>query len=565
MIEAAGGILIFSVLGLLQDSSSGMARSLIRAIEFIFPDLSGTHVNVVLLSASAGFFVVRSLTLIGLAYAQARIAQSEGVRVARDLVSGYLAADYEFHLSAEPSVLIRNVMLAVDNVVLRFLMPMSRILSESLAVLALTTVLLFSAPVVTLVAAAGIGSVAWVVMRVYRPRFLILGRENQDLSATLIANVTESFEGIRDVIVTGSRWQYLEDFMVARKRLARTRVLTVLYGAVPRYVIETLLVVGILAFLALEVARGATEESIALIGLFSYTALRTLPAVNRITQAVNEIRYSKAAVDDVLSAGAANRGRSVRRPDPVERLQFSSDISVSEVSFGYAGSDRLILDGVDMTIRAGESIGIAGPTGSGKSTLIDLMLGLLRPSEGSVRIDNQDLGDVIERWHQTIGVVSQKVFTANASLMRNIALAGREGDVDIDRVWRCIEIAQLEQLVASLPDGIETLIGGAGVRLSGGERQRVAVARALYRDPSVLFLDEATSAIDGTTESRLTEALGSDNPSRTLITVAHRLNTLLTCDRIYVLLDGRIDAVGTYDELVSADGLFARMSERRHR
>lgn len=560
-LEAAGGLLIFGVLGLVQEGDSTVGELLTDFIQTVLPNLPDSDVNLVLLVGSAVFFVVRSVALLGLIYLQGRISQSEGARLSTDLVSGYLSADYEFHLSSDPSVLIRNVMVSVDNITLRFLLPISRIVSESLSVMALVAVLLFSAPGITLIAALAIGLIAWIVMRIVRPRLIEIGRENQDLSGYLIGNLTESLEGVRDVIVTGSRWRYLQEFGRSRFRLAKVRVRNMTLASVPRYVVETLLIVGVLGFLAFEVSQDATGESIALIGLFAYTALRTLPAVNRVNQAVNDMRVSRAAVDDVIEDMQTVKGRAVRPPKRVEPLDFSNSIVIDGVSFRYRGAERMILDRLALEVRAGESVGIAGPTGSGKSTLVDIILGLLHVTAGEVRIDGMPMDRVVDRWHRTVGVVSQKVFLANTSLLRNIALTESDDQVDRERAALCVEIAQLGDLVGKLEHGLDTRVGGTGVRLSGGERQRVAVARALYRSPKVLLLDEATSAIDGATEANLIEAVLSDDPDRTLIMVAHRINTLRHCDRIVVMLDGRIDAIGSYEDLMSAGGVFARMSQ----
>jgi len=559
-IEAIGALLVFSVLALVQSEESGIGPGLLKLLQGLFPSASESQITIALLAATSTFFLLRSGILIGLTYAQSRIAQSEGLRLSRDLVGGYLSADYEYHLSSDPSVLVRNIIVSVDDATIGFLVPVSRVFSETLATAALVSVLVVSAPFVTLLGAGGIGIATWVVMRIVRPRFHAIGRQNQDLKQGILASLSESFEGIRDVIVTGSRWRYLDEFVSARKDLARARYLRATYETLPRYTVETLLVVGVLVFLAVEVSLEASQESIALIGLFSYAALRTLPAVNQITQAINRIRYAQAAVEDVLADLDTVPNREIIQRQSFEPFPFETSIELNSVTFKHSGSERTILDDVGFTIRAGESVGIVGSTGSGKSTLIDIILGLLAPTRGEVLIDRQNLGEVVPRWHQTIGVVSQTVFLANASLAKNIAFTGSDDSLNVERVIACIRIAQIEQLLDSLPEGMDTIIGGTGTRFSGGERQRVAVARALYRRPDVLLLDEATSALDSATESALIEAIRVDDPDRTVITVTHRLHTLLNCDMIVVLEDGRVSGIGTYSQMLATNATFRKMA-----
>lgn len=559
-IEAISGLLIYGILELVQGGESRVGDLLEQAVATVAPTASNTQAIFALLVASAGFFVVRAFVLVLLTYAQSRLTQSEGVRISSRLVSGYLSADYEYHLSVDPSVLIRNVTVSVDDATLRYLVPLARVFSESLTVVALVSVLLLSAPLVTLIAASSLGATVWVVMRIVKPKFYAIGRRNQDITSRLLKILAESFDGIRDAIVTGSRWNYLQGFTNTRADQARVRVASATYQAIPRYVVETVLMVGVLAFLAFEVSRGAAGTSVALIGLFAYTALRTLPAVNRINQSVNSIRASQAAVDDVLEDLREAPDVTITRPDDVEPLELRDSVKAESISFRYGGSDRLVLDRVDLAIGVGESVGIAGPTGSGKSTLVDILLGLLKPELGVVLVDGQPMDQLVPRWHSAIGVVSQRVFLANASFAGNIALASAVEDYDRERIEQCVRIAQLQPLVDELPDGLDTLIGGTGIRLSGGEGQRVALARALYRNPQVLFMDEATSAIDGSTEAALIDAVRSDNPDRTLVMIAHRVNTLVDCDRIIVLLDGRIAETGTYKELMASSELFAGMA-----
>jgi ATP-binding cassette subfamily C protein len=294
--------------------------------------------------------------------------------------------------------------------------------------------------------------------------------------------------------------------------------------------------------------------------------------LQRITQSVNSIRTSSAVIDDLsedlrqvqdwaASLAAQEPVEEVRRGDTIE--PFRGRLVLEGVHFSYAPDEpgiRPAVRGVDLTVQRGEFLGICGPTGGGKSTLLDLMVGLLQPTSGRIIVDGRELDAAPTWWWSQLGVVSQQVFLTDDTLRRNIAFGVPRDAVDEVRLVRCVERAQLEEMVADLPHGLDTIVGERGIRLSGGQRQRVAVARALYREPPVIVLDEGTSALDGATEARVIAALDEVSPDRTLIAVAHRLDTLRGADRIIIVAEGRIQASGPYDELMRTSPLFRELA-----
>jgi ATP-binding cassette, subfamily B, bacterial PglK len=286
--------------------------------------------------------------------------------------------------------------------------------------------------------------------------------------------------------------------------------------------------------------------------------IRLQPSLRRIMIAANNLKFGQAAVDDVSAdVTLIESGPDLpQRPDPVVR-PLRDRISVDHVTFHYEGADLPALHDVSLVLHKGTALGICGPTGGGKSTFVDVIVGLLRPTTGRVLVDGRDIHDELREWQQQLGVVSQSVFLLDASLRQNVALGVAEREIDQERVVEAIRLAQLEDFVDALPDGLDTEVGERGVRISGGQRQRVAIARALYRRPSVLVFDEATSALDTETEGQLVTDLERLRGERTLIMVAHRLSTVRYCDRIVVVEDGRISDAGTFDELARRHKLFA--------
>jgi ABC-type multidrug transport system fused ATPase/permease subunit len=316
----------------------------------------------------------------------------------------------------------------------------------------------------------------------------------------------------------------------------------------------------VLAFLVISERRGGGDgDTVAVLGVFAYAALRLLPSVNRIVLNLGYLRFGSAAVQVVTSELALVRTRPPRAAEPAP-LSFELSIRLEDVSIRYTTSGPEVLQHVDLEVPKGSSLGIVGPTGGGKTTIVDLLLGLLPPSAGRVSIDGVDVHENERAWQQLIGLVPQSIFIVDDTLRRNVALGTDDDAIDEACLREAIELAQLEDLVASLPDGLDTTVGENGSRLSGGQRQRVAIARALYRHPQVLIFDEGTSALDPITEADLVVSLENLRERHTLIAVAHRLTTVRACDQIIVVRYGGIAARGTYDELLIQDPSFRRMA-----
>jgi ABC-type multidrug transport system fused ATPase/permease subunit len=300
-----------------------------------------------------------------------------------------------------------------------------------------------------------------------------------------------------------------------------------------------------------ESASGGSTVSV--LALFAYTGFRVIPSLNRIMLHVGVLREAHPWVATMDADMRALRPPAPR-PFTHEPPMLADAIVCDEVSFHYDEGGPPALDRVSLTIRRGQSVGIVGPTGAGKSTLVDVLLGLLTPTSGRVLVDGLPLAGREQAWQRQIGYVSQEVYLLDDSLRRNIAFGIPDSAVDEARLASAIALARLDAMVASLPQRMETLVGENGARLSGGQRQRVAIARALYHDPAVLFFDEATAALDNQTEREVTEAIAAVHGTRTVIAIAHRLSTVKTCDQLIYLKDGRVAAIGTYQELLADPG-----------
>jgi ATP-binding cassette subfamily C protein len=317
--------------------------------------------------------------------------------------------------------------------------------------------------------------------------------------------------------------------------------------------VEAVLIVSML--LTVLLASGQSSgESVSVLALFAYAGFRAVPSANRIMLNVGYLREGRPYVRALAQDLDVLRHTPPRPHGPEPVVEFHESLACERVGFTYEDAARPALENVNLRIRRGESIGIVGPTGSGKSTLVDVLLGLLRPTSGLVLLDGEDLRGRERAWQRLIGYVPQEPYLLDDSLRRNIAFGMPDPLIDEQRLARACTLAQLDDFIRQLPEGVETTVGEAGVRLSGGQRQRVAIARALYHDPAVLVFDEATAALDNQTEREVTRAIAALQGQRTVIVIAHRLTTVEKCDRLIFLQDGRIAAVGRYEDLMRNPG-----------
>jgi len=293
--------------------------------------------------------------------------------------------------------------------------------------------------------------------------------------------------------------------------------------------------------------------------LLALVALRLIPSVNRIANAVLSIRWGVPALDavhadiELLESAESSERRSPKLSD-----DFQREIEFVGVSYRYPGAAKESLRDVTLKIRKGSSVGLVGPSGAGKTTAVDVLLGLLEPASGQVLVDGRDIWEDIVAWRRQIGYIPQHVYLSDDSIRRNIAFGVPDEEIDTPSLLAAVEAAQLSDLVGSLPKGLDTLVGERGIRLSGGQRQRIGIARALYRNPPVLVMDEATSALDHETEQEIVKALEFLRGTRTMIIIAHRLTTVANCDELVVLRDGELSTRGRYDDLQYVQASLAR-------
>jgi ABC-type multidrug transport system fused ATPase/permease subunit len=502
-----------------------------------------------LLFIAAGAFVFRGVLSVFSVYAQNRVVQNAGAAVSARVHRQYLQAPYRFHLTRSSSESVRTVLWSVDQATQSALNPIISAIAQTFITVMLLALLISLAPLLSIAAIVVLAGGLGLVMTIVQPKLGRLGKLSEDTIQALLASVRDSFDSVRDIKAYRAEGYFDLRFKRHRRVIANLRINKNVLDQIPGVTLEFIVVLGLLILIGVAQSDDSFAEFIPVLGAFGYATLRIVPSLNKIVASANRLKFGHQAVLNVQN----DLRSAIPEPTPPPVAQasgplFTDSIMLSQLSFTYPDADRRALDNVDLEIRRGEMLAIAGGSGSGKSTLADVILGLLEPESGSIAIDGSEV--LPPGWHRRIGIVSQSVVLLDASVRENVAFGAGDA-ADDARVLRALERARLGEWLARLPSGLDTMVGESGKLVSGGERQRVAIARSLYRQPDLLILDEATSALDGATEAGLIETLTELSSELTTIIVSHRIAPIQAADRVALMEDGRITAVGPFASLVS--------------
>lgn len=496
-----------------------------------------------------GVYLVKALFMALLAWRQTRFAFGVQAQLSQRLFTIYLRQPYTFHLQRNSAQLMRNITGGVGMFTGSGIQPGMMLFTESLVVLGLCSLLLIVEPVGALIVVSVLGAAAWGFYRLTRGRIARWGEARQYHDGLSFQHLQQGLGGAKDVKLLGREADFLEQYRMHNAQSARVGQLQATLQQLPRLWLELLAVSGLAILVISMLAQGrALETVLPTLGLFAAAAFRLMPSVNRILGAMQSLRYGSSAIDTLHAELGLTTPEVVGAHSPV--TPFHVDLALSQVTYVYPGAAKPALKSISLAIQRGESVGFIGASGAGKSTLVDILLGLLTPDKGEVRMDGCDIQVNLRNWQDQIGYVPQSIFLTDDTLRRNVAFGLPNEQIDDAAVQRAIKAAQLEEFVASLPDGLETIVGERGIRLSGGQRQRIGIARALYHDPAVLVLDEATSSLDTATEQGVMQAVRALHGSKTVIIVAHRLSTVEHCNRLYRLHEGKVVEEGTPSAMV---------------
>lgn len=567
-LEAFGAALVYLLVALISTPDASVTLPVIGDVASYFPGLTPREIKIVFALGVGVFFVVRAGVVLAQKYVTDRLVNNAKALVAGEMLDGYLSLPYLFHTQRSSADLIRNTYQGTTKLVQGVVMPVLSMATEILLAVSLLTTLIVLAPQAMLITTVGLTVTVLLIQRVVRPRLIDLSRETEAASGESIGAIQQALGGIRDIKLLRREDAFARVHLKARFDIARANYKSSVLSAISPLAIETSLILAIVAvFVLTTTGDGGVERTLATLAVFAYVGLRLQPILQRMIGFINQLNKSQGVVELLTTDRELIRDWREQVASEPQRTNsdgphtFADTIRFDHVDFAYATDGPAVLRDVTLEIRRGEFIGICGPTGGGKSTLVDLLVGLLQPTGGTVSVDGEPLGRRPLWWWDRLGVVSQQVFLTDDTLRNNIAFGEQVGGrIDEQRMARCVERAQLGPVVAQLEHGLDTLVGERGVRLSGGQRQRVAIARALYREPEVLVLDEGTSALDGATERALVAAIDEATHERTLIAIAHRISTIRDADRILVIAAGRVQDIGTHDELLDRNELFRALA-----
>jgi ABC-type multidrug transport system fused ATPase/permease subunit len=518
------------------------------------------HADLVLVLGLAmiTLFVIRSASTYWIEQKRLRYAFAKQTQLRVRLMNAYLGLPYAQHLQTNSARLIHSIIGHTGSFISSVLGPVLAIGAAALRIFAIVIVLAitnFSAMVIVMLV---IGATIYGVDRLLKKRLRELGKRTSIAHTGLIKAVHQGMGGLKEVRVLGCEQEFLDRVQDSSSEIQQTSSQSGAMNHLPRLVIEPLMVVFVVALTWATIAVGSQAESVFVtLGIFGLAALRLMPAVTQVSNSLVSLRGSQFAVGqmyaDLMLADSIDREASEHAQEsvhaPAEADPFSS-IVFNTVSFRYEGAAATALKDVDLEFHRGQSIGIIGRSGAGKTTLVDLLLGLLTPTDGEISVDGVSIQQDISRWRQRTAYIPQEIFIMDESIRQNIALGVPEKDIDDQKLMQVISEVQLGELIDDLPDGARTVVGEHGTRLSGGQRQRVAIARALYHDREVIIMDEATAALDDETEEEIIKAMDTVKGKKTMVIIAHRLTTLRHCDLVFRFEKGRLVESGSYSEVI---------------
>lgn len=543
--ELCGVYVILPVVELATDPAAVQTNRYCRWISNITGITDSKDIMLVLIACIIALYIVKNVYLSWQAYAINSYSKNTRLHFSTKLMEAYMKQPYSYFLNKNTAEILRSVNTDTGNMY-TVVTNLLQIISQGLTSALLITGLLISSFWMTVMVTVLLALCALLIILVLQKKMRALGKEYQRVGAGIIKTVKQSFEGIKEIKIMNKERFFIENYRTVYKNATRIELIYNLMSYIPKYLIETIAIGGILLYLALIIAGGGDMGALLpQLSLFAVAAFKLLPSVNALYANYGNVMYNKASVDliyhDIREVQAVTDGALTDKE--VEKLRFEKEITVNSLSFAYDNMDQNVLEDISFSIEKGKSVAFIGESGGGKTTLVDNILGILKPQKGSVLVDGVNINEIMQSWHRDIGYIPQTIFIMDDTVRRNVAFGVRNEEIDDEKVWEALREAQLESFVKNLEHGLDTEVGEAGTRLSGGQRQRIGIARALYHAPDILVFDEATSALDNETEKEVMAAIDALHGSKTMLMIAHRLTTIENCDHVYSVENRKLKQV----------------------
>ena len=490
-------------------------------------------------------------------YVQIRFVQMREFSIGKRLVSLYLGQPYSWFLSRNSADLGKNILSEVGQVIALGIRPFMELIAQSMVVIALIALLFIADPKLTAIVGLSLGIAYLLIFNLVKKYLSLAGKKRLKNNEKRFVTVSEAFGAIKEVKVGGLEEIYIKSFSIPAQLYAKTQAFSAVIAHLPRYILEAISFGGILLIiLYMMMQTGNFYNSLPIISLYVFAGYRLIPALQKIYSSLTQLAFAGPSLEklysDLMNLNQYNKSMNE------DILTFNKDITLSNITYNYPNASRRALENINLTIFAKSTSGFVGSTGCGKTTVVDIILGLLEPNKGTIKVDGKIIAEQnLRNWQSSIGYVPQQIYLSDDTIAANIAFGLESEYIDQNTIEKVSKIANLHEFVINeLPKQYQTIIGERGIRLSGGQRQRIGIARALYRNPKLLILDEATSALDNETEKLVIRAINNLSKDITIILIAHRLNTVKNCNIIFQLDKGKLKNKGTFEELMKNDDQF---------
>lgn len=503
-----------------------------------------TQFTVVVMTALILAFVLKNLFLFFMQKRLYHFVYTNQFYTAQRLLRSYIKKDYEYFLNADTATIQRSIAADVNNMY-ALILALLQVMSEAIVFVTIGAILLLMDALMTVVIASLLVITLVLIKKVIKPIMNRTGRENQDYGASMYQWIAQAVTGIKEVKVTGKEQYFIDEYMKQGEGFIKAMERFCLFSNSPKLLIETVCIAGMVAYMLFMILAGNNVgDMLPVLGAFAVAAMRLMPSASRINNQLTQMAYCEPFfmnVSDNLVEDISEENTDLSYAvDAKEKLPVTNEIALRDITYAYPNTEKLIFDHADLTIKVGSSIGIVGGSGAGKTTVVDIILGLLKLKSGTIYADGVNVMEHYREWLKNIGYIPQMISLLDTDIRKNVAFGVKEEEIDDEKLWYALKEAQLDEFVKSLPDGVYTGVGERGIRISGGQRQRIGIARALYNDPEVLVLDEATSALDNGTEAAIMDSINRLHGRKTMIIIAHRLQTIEKCDEVYRVENGKI-------------------------